>query len=172
MNRKKAIAIVITSILASSISVQTLSASAQADTTTTASSTVAPTTTTATPNVDKLTAEQEKNLVNVAGFDNVKQFTGYFANLRRAVANNNKEAVAKRVSYPLIINSSSKKRSILNEKQFIAEYNTIITAKIKKALAAQRLDDLFIRDMGVKIGDGELWIAPINSKPGIYAINL
>ncbi|MFD1992375.1 hypothetical protein ACFSGI_20590 [Paenibacillus nicotianae] len=173
MNMKKGITIVMTSVLAGSIALPALSVSAQADTTASTVSTVASTesTSTAKAKVDKLTAEQEKRLVSVAGFDNVKQFTGFYANLRRAVANGNKEAVAKRISYPLVINSNNKKRSILKESQFITEYNTIMTAKVKKALANQRLDELFIRDMGVMIGDGELWIAPINNKPGIYAIN-
>lgn len=163
MNRKKGIAIVMTSMLAVTLSMPAFSASAQTNTTTTE---------TTTPiKADQLTAEQQKRLVNVAGFDNVKQFTGFYANLRRAVAKGNKEAVAKRISYPLVINSSNKKRSILNQSQFITEYNTIMTTKVKKALANQRLDELFIRDMGVMIGDGELWIAPVNNKPGIYAIN-
>jgi hypothetical protein len=171
MNIQKRITIVMTSVLALSISIPVLSVSAQADATKTEASTVASTATTTSAKVDQLTAEQEKRLVSVAGFDNVKQFTGFYANLRRAVANNNKEAVAKRIAYPLVINSSNKKRSILNQAQFITEYNTIMTTKVKKALANQRLDDLFIRDMGVMIGDGEIWIAPINNKPGIYAIN-
>lgn len=173
MNRKKRSAIVMTSMLAVTLSMPAFSASAQTNTATTEPmvSTVASTETTTPIKADQLTAEQQKRLVSVAGFDNVKQFTGFYANLRRAVAKGNKEAVAKRISYPLVINSSNKKRSILNQSQFITEYNTIMTAKVKKALANQRLDELFIRDMGVMIGDGELWIAPINNKPGIYAIN-
>jgi hypothetical protein len=173
MNRKKGITIVMTSMLAVTLSMPAFSASAQTNTTTTEPtvSTVDSKQTTTPIKADQLTAEQQKRLVSVAGFDNVKQFTGFYANLRRAVAKGNKEAVAKRISYPLVINSSNKKRSILNQSQFITEYNTIMTAKVKKALANQRLDELFIRDMGVMIGDGELWIAPVNNKPGIYAIN-
>jgi len=171
MKRNKGITIVMTSMLAVTISMPTFSASAQTDTTPSTVSTVSSTETTTPVKADQLTAEQQKRLVSVAGFDNVKQFTGFYANLRRAVAKGNKEAVAQRISYPLVINSSTKKRSILNASQFVTEYNTIMTAKVKKALANQRMDELFIRDMGVMIGDGELWIAPVNNKPGIYAIN-
>jgi len=46
-----------------------------------------------------------------------------------------------------------------------------MTAKTKKALADQRLDHLFIRDQGVKIGSGEMWIAMLDHKPGVYTIN-
>lgn len=171
MNIQKGITVMTTSVLALSIFIPTLSVSAQSDSLKTEVTTVASTATTTSAKVDQLTAEQEKRLVSVAGFDNVKQFTGFYANLRRAVAKDNKEAVSKRISYPLVINSNNKKRSILNQTQFITEYNTIMTSKVKKALANQRLDELFIRDMGVMIGNGELWIAPINNKPGIYAIN-
>jgi hypothetical protein len=166
MNNTKALKIMVTSVLALSISIPALSVSAQATTV------KATTTQTATPaKVDHLTAEQEKSLINVAGFDNVKQFTGFYANLRRAVAQNNKEAVAQRISYPLSIYSNSKKRSILNKKQFIAEYDKIMTTEVKKALANQRLDELFIRDQGVMVGNGEIWMAILDNKLGVYTIN-
>lgn len=166
MNNTKALKIMVTSVLALSISIPALSVSAQATTV------KATTTQTATPaKVDHLTAEQQKSLIEVAGFDNVKQFTGFYANLRRAVAQNNKEAVAQRISYPLSLYSNSKKRSILNKKQFIAEYDQIMTTEVKKALANQRLDDLFIRDQGVMVGNGEIWMAILDNKLGVYTIN-
>lgn len=166
MNNTKALKIMVTSVLALSISIPALSVSAQATTV------KATTTQTATPaKVDHLTAEQQKSLIEVAGFDNVKQFTGFYANLRRAVAQNNKEAVAQRISYPLSIYSNSKKRSILNKKQFIAEYDKIMTTEVKKALANQRLDELFIRDQGVMVGNGEIWMAILDNKLGVYTIN-
>lgn len=166
MNNTKALKIMVTSVLALSISIPALSVSAQATTV------KATTTQTATPaKVDHLTAEQEKSLIHIAGFDNVKQFTGFYANLRRAVAQNNKEAVAQRISYPLSIYSNSKKRSILNKKQFIAEYDQIMTTEVKKALANQRLDKLFIRDQGVMVGNGEIWMAILDNKLGVYTIN-
>lgn len=166
MNNTKALKIMVTSVLALSISIPALSVSAQATTV------KATTTQTATPTkVDHLTTEQEKSLIYVAGFDNVKQFTGFYANLRRAVAQNNKEAVAQRISYPLSIYSNSKKRSILNKKQFIAEYDKIMTTEVKKALANQRLDELFIRDQGVMVGNGEIWMAILDNKLGVYTIN-
>lgn len=166
MKNTKVIKIMVTSVLALSISIPVLSVSAQATTV------KATTTQKATPaKVDHLTAEQQKSLINVAGFDNVKQFTGFYANLRRAVAQNNKEAVAQRISYPLSIYSNSKKRSILNKKQFIAEYDKIMTTEVKKALANQRLDDLFIRDQGVMVGNGEIWMAILDNKLGVYTIN-
>lgn len=166
MNNTKALKIMVTSVLALSISIPALYVSAQATTV------KATTTQTATPaKVDHLTAEQQKSLIEVAGFDNVKQFTGFYANLRRAVAQNNKEAVAQRISYPLSIYSNSKKRSILNKKQFIAEYDQIMTTEVKKALANQRLDKLFIRDQGVMVGNGEIWMAILDNKLGVYTIN-
>ncbi|MDQ1236159.1 hypothetical protein QE450_003657 [Paenibacillus sp. SORGH_AS306] len=168
MKNTKTIKIMLTSVMALSLTIPALSSvSAQANTTTKAISTQATTKT----KVDKLTPEQEKSLVDIAGFDNVKQFTGFYNNLRRSVAKNDKEAVANRISYPLSVYSNNHQRKILNKKQFIAEYDTIMTAKTKKALADQRLDNLFIRDQGVKIGSGEMWIAMLDDKPGVYTIN-
>lgn len=167
MNVQKGLTIVMTSVLALSITAPALSVSAQSNTTT--KEVTAKTTTKA--KVDHLTAEQQKSLIEVAGFDNVKQFTGFYANLRRAVAQNNKEAVAKRINYPLSVYSNSKKRSILDQKQFIAEYDKIMTTEVKKALANQRLDELFIRDQGVMVGRGEIWMAILDNKLGVYTIN-
>lgn len=167
MKNTKTIKIMLTSVLALSLTIPALSVSAQATTTSKDSSTQV----TTKAKVDQLTPKQEKSLVEIAGFDNVKQFTGFYTNLRRAVAKNDKEAVAKRISYPLSVYSDKKQRKILNQKQFIAAYDTIITSKIKKALANQRLDDLFIRDQGVMVGSGEMWIASLNNKIGVYTIN-
>ncbi len=117
-------------------------------------------------------ANLNNRLVNVAGFDSAKQFTGYFANLKRAVAKGNLDAVAKRVSYPLAVNQANgKRRSILNEKQFLKEYNSIMTSKVRNALASQNVNDVFVNYRGVMIGDGELWIGVVGGKPGIYAVN-
>ncbi|GGJ03284.1 hypothetical protein [Paenibacillus hunanensis] len=117
-------------------------------------------------------ANLNNRLVNVAGFDSAKQFTGYFTNLKRAVANGNRDAVAKRVSYPLAVNQADgKRRSILNEKQFLKEYNSIMTSKVRNALANQNVNDVFINYRGVMVGNGELWIGVVGGKPGIYAVN-
>ncbi|MFD1887252.1 hypothetical protein [Paenibacillus wenxiniae] len=117
-------------------------------------------------------ANLNNRLVNVAGFDSAKQFTGYFANLKRAVAKGNLDAVAKRVSYPLAVNQADgKRRSILNEKQFLKEYSSIMTSKVRNALANQNVNDVFINYRGVMVGNGELWIGVVGGKPGIYAVN-
>ncbi|WP_411348293.1 hypothetical protein [Paenibacillus sp. WLX2291] len=113
-----------------------------------------------------------QRLVNVAGFSTAKQFTGYYINLQRAVANGNRDAVAKRVSFPLTVNTSNgARRSILNEKQFLNEYTSIMTTSVRQTLAKQNVNDVLVNARGVSIGNGTLWISPINDRPGIYAVN-
>lgn len=113
------------------------------------------------------------SLVNTAGFSSAKQFTGYFANLKRAVANGNRDAVAKRVSYPLVVNAANgTKRSILNQKQFLNEYTSIMTSNVRRALSTQNVNQVMVSSRGVMIGNGQIWIGAIDNKPGIYAINL
>lgn len=119
------------------------------------------------------TPSMSDQLVDVAGFDSAKQFTGYFANLKRAVANGNRDAVAKRVSYPLAVNlANGTRRSILNEKQFKNEYTSIMTSGVRQALSRQNVNEVFINYRGVSVGNGTMWIGVIDGKPGIYAINL
>ncbi|MEW4371952.1 hypothetical protein [Paenibacillus kandeliae] len=113
-----------------------------------------------------------QRLVNIAGFSTAKQFTGYYINLQRAVANGNRNAVAKRVSFPLTVNASNgTRRSILNESQFLNEYTSIMTSSVRQALAKQNVNDVLVNARGVSVGNGTLWISPINDRPGIYAVN-
>jgi hypothetical protein len=59
------------------------------------------------------------------------------------------------------------------------DFERVFTPKVRRAILAQRVDRLFVRDLGAMIGDGEIWfdqscVTPACSPPGpvrITAVN-
>jgi len=78
--------------------------------------------------------------------------------LQQAVAKHNPAAVAALVHYPIKVNPGKKPFTIKNEKEFIKDYDRIITPDIASAIYKQKYDNLFVNSEGAMIGDGEVWI--------------
>ena len=116
------------------------------------------------------TVQSTKDKFYVAGFTQ-KEFNTYFTKLQKAVAKNDKKTVSKLVYYPLNVNSNGKTKVIKNQKQFIKEYKTIMTKKVKNSVLKQKSDKVFVNYKGAMTGSGEVWISKFNKKLGIYGIN-
>jgi hypothetical protein len=78
--------------------------------------------------------------------------------LQQAVSKHNPAAVAALVHYPIKVNPGKKPFTIKNEKEFIKDYDRIITPDIASAIYRQKYDNLFVNSEGAMIGDGEVWI--------------
>ena len=78
--------------------------------------------------------------------------------LQQAVSKHNAPAVAALVHYPIKVNPGKKPFTIKNEKEFINDYDRIITHDIQDAIFKQKYDTLFVNSEGAMIGDGEVWI--------------
>ena len=78
--------------------------------------------------------------------------------LQQAVSKHNPAAVAALVHYPIKVNPGKKPFTIKNEKEFIKDYDRIITPDIASAIYKQKYDNLFVNSEGAMIGDGEVWI--------------
>jgi hypothetical protein len=78
--------------------------------------------------------------------------------LQQAVTKHNPAAVAALVHYPIKVNPGKKPFTIKNEKEFIKDYDQIITPDIASAIYKQKYDNLFVNSEGAMIGDGEVWI--------------
>jgi len=107
----------------------------------------------------------------VAGIQDPAAFTSYFEKLQKNVAKNNKAAVADSITFPLRVNHNGKSVMIKSKKEFIKKYDNIMTAKVKKKLLAQKIDNLFVNWKGVMVGDGEVWLGQTKDKISIIAIN-
>ena len=93
----------------------------------------------------------------------------FFGTLQSAVAADDRQAVAGMVDYPFRTRIDGKSVTIKDASHFVASYDGIVTAKVKRAIAEQSYAKLFANGQGVMIGDGELWFAGVG-KTGVVRI--
>lgn len=111
------------------------------------------------------------NPYEVAGISNPAVFEHNFSLLQKYVKEGKKSETANLMVYPLRVNAKGKFIEIKTKKDFIAKYDKILTAKVKKALLAQKLDKVFVNSKGVMIGNGDLWMGQFGEQVGVFAIN-
>lgn len=100
-----------------------------------------------------------------AGFSDPQGFKQFLLRLRSWVANSEKDSVANVLHYPL------RNPKVKDKQQFLAQYDTIVNERVKKALREQNLRQIFRRDQGAMIGNGELWFIQSGDRFLISAIN-
>lgn len=81
--------------------------------------------------------------------------------LQKGVADNDAAAVAALVQYPIVVSIQGKKTTLKSDKQFIANYDQLMTPDIRKAIVGTRYADLFVNYKGVMFGRGQAWISGI-----------
>ncbi|MBW7457186.1 hypothetical protein K0U00_24405, partial [Paenibacillus sepulcri] len=109
-----------------------------------------------------------------AGIDDPEAFEAIFDQIKSAVAGGDKDKVADYVLFPMRLNTAKANTIIKNKEDFINKYDAILTAPVKKALANQKIDSLFVNDQGVMVGNGEMWFGATAGSPqkyGIIAVN-
>lgn len=106
-------------------------------------------------------------------FGDHQQYGPFFDRLKQAVASGDKPTVATMVDYPFQARIGGKAVKIRDASHFVADYDQIVTAKVKQALAKQDYANLFANWQGVMVGDGEIWFAEVGTPPKlkITAIN-
>jgi hypothetical protein len=108
-----------------------------------------------------------------AGISNPAHVTQFLARLKQAVVADNHGSVAAMVNYPLTVNSSGgRSMTYRNAAALSADYPRVFTPEVKAAVAAAKADDLFARDQGVMIGNGEIWMKEIRGSMKIITVNL
>ena len=108
-----------------------------------------------------------------AAFGAHEPYHRFFDTLQKAVAADDRKAVAAMIDYPFQARINDKATKLRDAAHFIADYEKIVTPKVKKAVANQTYATLFANWQGVMIGDGEVWFSGIgdNAKIKVTAIN-
>lgn len=106
-------------------------------------------------------AEVNSNLDSL--FGDHKPYEQFFTKLKKAVVDGDKDTVASMIDYPFQARIEGKAVKIRDEKHFVADYDQIVTSKVKDAVAKQTYETLFANWQGVMIGNGELWFNGICS---------
>lgn len=94
-------------------------------------------------------------------FGNHAPYQQFFDKLHKAVGTSDKQTVASMVDYPFRARIGGKAVKINDAAHFLADYDKIITAKVKQAVAKQTYPTLFANWQGVSIGDGEVWFSGV-----------
>ncbi|MBX7198747.1 MAG: hypothetical protein K1X51_05175 [Rhodospirillaceae bacterium] len=97
----------------------------------------------------------------------------FFATLRSIVADDDKEAFALLVRYPVAVSGTSEPKTISNSADLLKRYPAIVTPELKHAVIAQEPQCLFANYQGVMVGNGEIWFEKENGgKFGIITLNV
>ena len=95
------------------------------------------------------------------GIKDASQVPKFVASLQKALAAEDKDAVAGLVSYPLRVSVGGQDLEVADKAAFVRQYDQIITKDIKQNILAQRLNDIFVNKQGVMVGsDGKVWALP------------
>ncbi len=125
----------------------------------------------AMPAMAQTAADTDAALDSVFGVH--EPYHQFLKTLQKAMAADDKAAVAALVDYPFQARINGKAVKLKDTAHFIADYDKIVTPKIKHAVAGQSYATLFANWQGVMVGDGEVWFSGIdgNEKIKITAIN-
>jgi hypothetical protein len=86
-----------------------------------------------------------------------RSYATFLTRLQNAVRANDRGAVIKLIQFPLRVNANGGSRLYRDARSVRADYDRIFTRKVTHAILGQRFDQLFGRDQGLMIGDGEIW---------------
>lgn len=112
--------------------------------------------------VGRSSAERDE----VANFAKDRAYSAFLRRLQGAVRANDPGAVVKLISFPLRVNSGGRSQIYPNAKSVRRDYDNIFTPRVRQSILAQRSDRLFSRDLGVMVGDGEVWFDHVCSDDG------
>lgn len=102
-------------------------------------------------------------------FDPFEAYYG-FRRVKAAFRSGDMDLIAQVAQYPLTI-TGKVRRTIRNPAQLVAAKETLLDPKIREAVAKSSFETLFVRDKGMMLGDGEVWITRDKSGFGLGAVN-
>lgn len=107
-----------------------------------------------------------------AGFDDAQVVHDFISDLQTLALKGDREAIARKVRFPLQVNSAGQKRLVANEMEFLESYDTTFAPSIIRMVLKCPRTGLYCDNRGVMIGTGEVWLAPEDRQPRIIALNL
>jgi hypothetical protein len=84
-------------------------------------------------------------------------YRAFLSRLQTAVRDNDRRAIVRLTAFPLRVNSNGSSRLYRNGQAIERDFDLIFTASVRRAILAQKPDQLFVRDQGAMIGSGQLW---------------
>lgn len=85
----------------------------------------------------------------------------FLKELQQYVSDKNQEKISELVAYPIKVKIKSVNKTIRDKKEFIENYEKILTPKILKVISDQKYENLFVNYEGIMIGNGEIWFSGV-----------
>jgi hypothetical protein len=94
-----------------------------------------------------------------------------FRRVKAAFRSGNAQLLARITHYPLSVTRKTK-RTIHNFDQLVAATDTVMDARIREVVAKSSFETVFVRDKGMMLGDGAVWITYDKKSFGLGSITL
>ena len=117
----------------------------------------------------KLSPEIEASYRSL-NFDPLEAYDG-FRRVKAAFRSGDVSLLARVVHHPLAI-TGKVRRTIRNREQLLAAREVVLDPRIRKVVATSSFEAAFVRDKGVMLGEGEVWITPGKTGFGLGSITL
>lgn len=97
----------------------------------------------------------------------------FLIDLKKAAKDRDFVYLASQIHYPFTTYHVGKViKTYNNQSDVLSDSKNLFTPQVLQAIESQRCQDIFFRDQGVMIGDGQVWLTEYNSKElKIKAIN-
>ncbi|HVW76076.1 MAG TPA: hypothetical protein VHB45_00585 [Alloacidobacterium sp.] len=99
--------------------------------------------------------------VDEQGAQTAKKARAFLADLQAAMRHDDRKKIADMVSFPVNVIYEGKRVRIRNRQTFLARYDRIFTAHLRKAILDQSAHCLFGNANGEMIGNGEVWFSEL-----------
>jgi len=94
-----------------------------------------------------------------------------FRRVKAAFRSGDAELLARVARYPLLITGKAK-RTIRNRNDLVAAKERILDPHVREIVAKSTFEAVFVRDKGMMLGDGAIWITPDKAGFGLGSIVL
>jgi hypothetical protein len=94
-----------------------------------------------------------------------------FRRVKAAFRSGDIQLLARVTHYPLSVTRKAK-RMIRTRDQLVAAKETVMSPRLREVAAESSFETVFVRDKGMMLGQGEVWITPDKSGFGLGAITL
>jgi hypothetical protein len=84
-------------------------------------------------------------------------YAAFLSRLQGAVRADDRHAIVALIAFPLQVNGAGHTRSYRDAASVERDFDQIFTPRVRRAIAGQSSRELFVRDQGAMIGDGEVW---------------
>jgi hypothetical protein len=75
----------------------------------------------------------------------------------RALKAGDRNAVATEIRYPIKVSLNGKIKTLRSTAELLAVYDAVFTPDYRKAIAAAIPRNMFVRDEGAMLGNGQVW---------------